>query len=184
MGFHCLLKQPIQNPGSDRALSVFLNFFDTCEQAIKIFSGMGGEYVNRGVAKKEEVSPNLIDNGVEKISDAAWGLNEVKLIDDDNAGLIGFLDESCNLLVLGGNSIYRIYDQGADICTFDGFLRPHDAKDFDGGVVFSARSHAGGVNQEIGLAVPLVGDIDRIPRRAGSVADDRALILENRIDEG
>src|ERR1700751_2022504 len=145
---------------------------------------MGGEDVNRGVAKKEEVCSNLIDDSLEKISDGARGLKQVKLIDDDHARLIGLLNEAGNLLVLGCNSVYCIYDQGADIRAFDAFLRPHDAEDFNGGIVLSPWSHAGGINQEIRFAVAFVGDIDGIPRRAGGLADDRALIPENRINEG
>src|SRR6516162_9942455 len=108
MGFHCLLKQSIQNPSPDQALRVFSNFFDTREQAIKIFSGMCREDVNRRVAEKEEVCPNLTDNYAGKIPDAARGLNQVKLIDDDYARLVGLLNEACNLFVLGGNSVYCI----------------------------------------------------------------------------
>ncbi len=44
-------------------------------------------------------------------------------------------------------------------------------------------AHAGGVDEEIGLAFPCVGDVDGIAGRAGNLADDGARLGDERVDE-
>jgi hypothetical protein len=87
-----------------------LDFGDTTEQPIKIFSGMGRENIDRGVAEKKKLCSNLVENCIEEISDASRRFNEIELIDDNNARFGGFLDEARNLLVLSGNSFHSIND--------------------------------------------------------------------------
>jgi len=80
-----------------------LNLFDTGEQPIKIFSGIGRENIDRSVTEKKKIYSNLVKNSVDEISDASCRLNEIELIDDNNARFGGFLNEARNLLVLCGN---------------------------------------------------------------------------------
>ena len=58
-----------------------------------------------------------------------------------------------------------------------------DTENFDRSRMFAARAHAGGVDEKILLAVAFVGDVDRVARRAGNVAHDRAFIVQDGIDQ-
>ena len=94
------------------------------------------------------------------------------------------LDQAGDLLVLRGDSFHGVDDQRANISPRNAFFRTHHAKNFDRGIMFAARSNSGGVDQDVVLAIPFVRHVDGIAGCSGDLADERALMMQNRIDQG
>ena len=82
----------------------------------------------------------------------------------------------------------RVQNQNGDVAAGDGILGALDAEEFDGIVHAPGLAHAGGVNQNVFLPHAVGFDLERhvhrVARGAGDRADDDALGLRERVDDG
>ena len=99
-------------------------------------------------------------------------------------GLCAFLHERGDLLILRRDAHRRVDHENAEIGSTNGALGTHDAENFDRAGMFAARTDAGSVDEQEALAPALVGDVDRVARRPGKVAHDRAAVAQDGVDEG
>src|ERR1700730_17316557 len=162
---------------------MLLDPLNASKKSLEIFASMSGDKVNRSVAEEKKVRSNLAEERIQKVANADGRPNQIDLVHDDDARLVILLDQPGDLLVLGGDPFDGVNDQRADIGPSNAFFRTHHAENFDGGIVFTPRPNSRGVNQDIVLSIAPVWDVDGIPCCYGRLADDGALMLQNRIDQ-
>ena len=108
------------------------------------FRGAGDE---GRVGKEEQLAPHLFLGLGHAFFVRGTGMEEVELVQYDQAGLFLLKDELGDLAVLRGNARREVDNKDAKIGTADRFFRTDCGEDLDGVVALAARAQAGGVDQ-------------------------------------
>ena len=115
-------------------------------------------------------------------------VHQVPFVHHHDAGLALLHDPVGDLLVLLGDAALGVQHEDGDVAAGDGILGAFDAEELDRIVDAPGFAHAGGVDQHIGLPHALGFDLERhvhgVAGRAGNGADDHALGLGERVDDG
>lgn len=176
--------EAIERAGGDALAGAMAHFLDGVEEAGHVIAGLRGDEGERGVIEEKEFGADALHEFVEEFFSRTFDFDEVPFVDRDDAGLAGFLDLAGDFFVLRGDALCSVDYQDAEIGAADAFFRAHDTEDFDGVIDLTARADTGGVDEDVGLAAALVGDVDGVARGAGDGADEGAAVLEDAIDEG
>ena len=110
-------------------------------------------------------------------------LNQVPFIQNNDGRFFRLLNKSSDFLILCGDPTGGIDDENIDIHAAYSFLRAHDAENFHRGVVSGSVADAGRIAEDVMLALILGRDINRVASGACDLADRRAVIVEDLIDE-
>ena len=87
---------------------------------------------------------------------------------------MGLLDEARDFFVLHGHAGGSVDHENADVGAIDRVRCAARHRAFERIVYPPLLAHSGRVDEQERLAFPFIGDIDRIARRAGDFADNRA----------
>jgi hypothetical protein len=111
------------------------------------------------------------------------GGKTVPLVDRDHQCTPGFQHEAGQMRVLLGNVLARIEHQHHHVGVLDRLQGLDDGELLHRLEHLALAAHAGGVDQDVGLAVALELDVDRVARGARLVERDHAFLANQGIDQ-
>ena len=111
-------------------------------------------------------------------------LDGIPLVDDDDAGLLVFLDQVEDRHVLGFHAVLGVDHQDADVAVLDRADGAHDGVEFQILADAVLPAHAGGVDQHEFMAELVVVRRDGVAGRAGDRGHDVALLAEQGVGQG
>lgn len=120
----------------------------------------------------------------EKFAAFAIADEQVPFVENEEDGFFVFLNELGDAFFLTGYPLGGVEDEEAQIGAAQSAFRAHDTEDFDGGVVFRAVSHSGGVAEHVVAFGETVANINGVAGGSGGFADDGAFVAEDGIGEG
>lgn len=109
---------------------------------------------------------------------------DIPLVDDDDDALARLVCIARDLLVLLRDALEGVDHHEHDVGAVDGAQRAHDTVTLDGLLDLAAAAHACRVDQRELHAVLREVRVDGVTRRARHVADDDAVLAEDRVDDG
>ena len=98
-------------------------------------------------------------------------------------GRVGLLDETGNFLVLHGDAGRGVDDEDADVGAIDGVRGAARHGAFERVLHPALLAHARRVDEKKRLALPGVGDVNRVASRTGDLADDGARLGDQCVDQ-
>ncbi len=153
--------------------------FHILQQGVQALGLERRNVVEAGEIEEGQLAPDVALDVV-----ALLGGQAVPLVDRHHQRTPGFQDEAGQMRILLGNVLARVEHQHHHVGVLDRLQRLDDGEFLDRLEHFALAPHAGGVNQDVGLAVALELDIDRIARGARLVERDDALLTDQRVDQG
>ena len=140
--------------------------FDHFENPIGILSGKSACDEHGRIVDKKKLcarGPDQLLHGATLVPRRA---HQIPFIEQNNARLPGFLNQSRDPPILPFYSLSGIDDENADICPVDCFFGAHHRENLDGTRVFAACANAGSVDENIMPAVTFILNIDGVARRS------------------
>jgi hypothetical protein len=177
------LDEPVQLGRRDPPHPRLGHLVDRLEHLRRALAGQRRDVQDRRVVEELQLLPQLVVELLREVRPAP--LHQVPLVhrDDDPApGLVGGPGDGG---VLVGGPLGGIDEQHRDVRLVDRPLRQHDADRLD----LAAARHAprpadaGRVDDAERPPVPLQDGVHGVPRRARHLADDRALLLQQPVEQ-
>ena len=175
--------EAVQRAGGDALLRAGADFLDGLEKTIERFASLRAEQQHGRVFDEEKLRLDLLQHGFQPLLVIGLFLDEIPLVDRDDARLFCLLDQPRDLLVLRSHAIHGVNHEAAQVRAADARLAAHDAENLDGIVALPARADAGGINEHVLVLAARVEDVHGVARRAADGRDERALVAEDAIRE-
>ena len=171
----------VEHPGGNSGGRLVVHVLDELKEPVHPLARGGGDEEDGGVGHIGEIPPDLLPHPVHGF---AVLLDEVPLIDHDDAGLTGLVGHTGHLGVLLGDALLGVDEDEAHVRPLDGHLGPEHAVALDGLVHLGLFAHAGGVDEDVLPGLVLEIAVDGVPGGAGHVADDGPLLSQDLVGQG
>ena len=175
-------QQPVQLPRRHAPAALGRDLHRRIQHATHALPRLRADREDRGETQEGGLAPQ---RGHVLVEGAGLLLDEIPLVERDDESLPLLHHVTGHVRVLAGQPVHAVEEQDGDVATAKRSERAQrgEALRVRPAGHLATAPEARGVDERHGAVVPLDFGVDRVPRRAGDLADDDALLTEQRVEQ-